>query len=380
MTNLIDEQKFNDEVQEKLNDIEKSFAQTVTIAIVGKVSAGKSSLLNALFNRNKSQPLANVGATSGVTTKVKHFELSKNVHVIDSPGLGDVIDENSDVTRRLLLDGIDVGILVVSDSADVSQKQHYDDLKANCKKVFVVLNKIDLYDKKKAALENVTKQWHEVLGLKSDEKIFQTCADGYDPDTDDDIELDIRGVDELRTSILDFLKAYGKDLLLAREMEKKSTLAKRVIYTCMATTAGCAFIPGSAIYITGAQAAAIMNIHYIYTGEVINKTSAIAAIPLFASQSIGSNLFLVAKSLLPPTGILDVAAAGVAMGVTLAMLSTVNWMYENNYNFDNKSEIKEQYNKFYKTLKEIGLSEIFNVAKTKDTAAIMSLIARFVKD
>lgn len=380
MTNAIDEQKFNDEVEAKLSDIEKSFEQTVTIAIIGKVSAGKSSLLNALFNRNKNQPLASVGATSGVTTKVKHFELGKNIHVIDSPGLGDVIDENSDVTKQLLSNRIDVGILVVSDSADATQKQHYDDLKESCKKVFVVLNKIDLYDKKKAALENVTKQWHEVLGLESDEKIFQTCADGYDPDSDDDIELDIRGVDELRISILDFLKAYGKDLLLAREMEKKSVLAKRAIYTCMVAVAGFAFIPGSAMYITGAQAVAIMSIHYIYTGEVISKASAIAAIPLFASQSIGSNLFLVIKSLLPPTGVLDVAAAGVAMGVTLAMLSTVNWMYENGYNFDNKSEIKEQYDKFYEMLKEIGLSEIFNIVKAKDKAAIMALIARFIKD
>jgi GTPase Era involved in 16S rRNA processing len=43
---------------------------------------------------------------------------------------------------------IDVGILVVSDSADITQKKHYDELKQHCKQVFVVLNKIDLYDKK----------------------------------------------------------------------------------------------------------------------------------------------------------------------------------------------------------------------------------------
>lgn len=375
----LNEEKFNDEVQSQLGEIEKNLQKTVKVAVIGKVSAGKSSLLNALFKRGRKDTLAAVGATSGVTTKCKSFPLGKHVEIIDSPGLGDVIDKNSQETRNNL-DSIDVGILVVSDSADASQKHHYDELSLHCKKVFVVLNKIDLYDKKKTALAKAVKQWHEVLGLKKDEQIFQTCVDGYDPEADEDVELDIRGVDELREAIFVFLKEYGKDLILAREMEKKSTLAKRAIYTCMIAAAGFAFIPGSAIYITGAQATAIMSIHYIYTGEVISKNHVIAAIPLFASQSIGSNLFLAAKSLLPPTGVLDAAAAGVAIGVTLAMLSTVNWMYENGYNFDDKSEIKEQYQKFYKMLKDIGLSGIWDIVKTRDRATIMTLIGKFVKD
>lgn len=376
----LDEERFNAEVQKQLGDIEENLQDKVRIAVVGKVSTGKSSLLNALFKRRRNNTLANVGAISGVTTKCKNFPLGKNVEIIDSPGLGDVIEANSQATRDNL-GSIDVGILVVSDSADVSQKGHYDELSLYCKKVFVVLNKIDLYDKKKAALEKVVQQWHEVLGLKDDEKIFQTCADGYDPEADDDVELDIRGVDELREEIFTFLKKHGKELILAREIEKKSTLAKRVIYTCMVAAAGFAFIPGSAIYITGAQAAAIISIHYIYTGEVISKSHVIAAIPLFASQSIGSSAFLAVKSFLPPTGVLDAAAAGVAMGVTLAMLSTVNWMYENGYNFkDNQGEIKEQFKKFYKMLKDMGLSGIWDIVKTRDTVAIMALINKFVKD
>lgn len=47
-------------------------------------------------------------------------------------------------------------------------------------------------------------------------------------------------------------------------------------------------------------------------------------IPLFAAEAAGSTLFLLVKSLLPPTGVVDVAAAGVAMTVTAAMLLTVN--------------------------------------------------------
>ena len=184
-----------DDADKLLADVEKNLRKTVTVAIVGKVSTGKSSILNALFSKTKEDKLAHVGAVSGVTTKVKRFSLGKSVEIMDSPGLGDIIEENSNATRIAMGD-IDVGILVVSDSADASQKSHYDELKSYCKKVFVVLNKIDIYDKKKSALEKVTKQWAEVLGLDSEERIYQTCADGYDPDYDDDIELDIRGIDE----------------------------------------------------------------------------------------------------------------------------------------------------------------------------------------
>lgn len=367
------------ETQAKLDDIEQNLNKKVTVAVIGKVSAGKSSLLNALFHRRRDEQLATVGAISGVTTKVKRFSLSKNVEIMDSPGLGDIIDENSAETRQAMLD-IDVGILVVSDSADTSQKQHYDLLKEHCKQVFVVLNKIDIYDRQKSSIPKVVEQWKNALGLAENEQIFQTCTFGYDSDCDADTELDIRGVDELREAIFVFLKKHGKDLILAREMEKKSIIARRIIYSTLAAVAVEAFIPGSALYITGTQAAAIMSIHYVYTGEVLSKKHAIAAIPLFASQSIGASAFLFAKSFLPPTGVLDIAAAVVATTVTLAMLSTVNWMYENGYNFDNKTEIKEQFNKFKKLLEHIGAKDIItDIIKTKNMSAIKKIIEQLVK-
>ena len=368
----------DEDAEELLEEVERNLRKKVTVAIVGKVSTGKSSLLNALFSKTKADQLAAVGAVSGVTTKVKRFQLGKNVEIMDSPGLGDIIEDNSNETK-LAMGDIDVGVLVVVDAADASQKAHYDELKTYCKKVFVVLNKIDMFDKKKSALEKVTAQWAELLQLDDGEKIYQTCADGYDPDFDDDIELDVRGVDILKQDILKFLKKHGKDLILERELEKKSVLAKRVIYSSLVGVAGAAFIPGSAVYITGIQAGAIMSIHYIYTGEVLSKKSAIAALPLFASQSIGSSLFLVAKSLLPPTGIVDIVAAGVAATVTIAMLSTVNWVYENDYNLDDKKELKEQYSVFYNILKDMGFKEVWSIVSTFDRQKLMDLISKFIK-
>ena len=177
----IDEKEVEDKLKEQFEAVGKNLDSKINIAIVGRVSTGKSSLLNAFFKRKKGDELAPVGAISGVTKTTQAFQLSKHVTIIDSPGLGDINSDNSEVTKQAISDGFDVGILVVSGSADSSQKEHYEELKEGCKKVFVVLNKIDEYDKKKAALESVCQQWHEVLGLKEDEQIFKTCTDGYDP-------------------------------------------------------------------------------------------------------------------------------------------------------------------------------------------------------
>ncbi|MDC5413921.1 dynamin family protein, partial [Acinetobacter baumannii] len=50
-----------EETQKMLNDLEANLDQKVTIAVVGKVSAGKSSLLNALFHKTRNDTLATVG-------------------------------------------------------------------------------------------------------------------------------------------------------------------------------------------------------------------------------------------------------------------------------------------------------------------------------
>ncbi|MFW2176210.1 MULTISPECIES: GTPase [unclassified Moraxella] len=367
-------------MHEQLDSIETLPNKKLKIAVVGRVSTGKSSLINALFNVSRhEEKKVQVGAISGVTTKIKEIQWSKNITVIDSPGLGDVIKENSQETRNILSD-IDVGILVVSGSVDESQKAHYDELKEYAGKVFVVMNKIDEYDKKPKALEQVVQQWHDKLGLQNDDIIFRTCTDGYDPEYDPEAEMDIRGIDELRDAMLDYLKKHGKNLLLMREMYTKSQSARKIIYGALVAVGIAAFVPGSAIYITGIQAGAIMSIHYVYTGEILSKKSAIAAIPLFASQSIGSNMFLWAKSVLPPTGVLDMAAAGVAIAVTFAMLISVNWFYENGYDLnslENKTELKEQFKHFYKVIKSIRAEELLDIVK--DRGKLIELIAKFVQ-
>ncbi len=215
-----DENSFWENVEANFEEKAPDFSKTLNIAVIGKVSSGKSSLINALLKRSRKKALAEVGAVSGVTTALKVLKLDDRVRLIDSPGLDDVRAENSERTKNFLKH-IDVGILVISGSSDASQKKHLDDLKVHCRSIFVVLNKIDEYDEYKdedgsnLALDKVIGQWKKDLNT---EKIYPVCTFGYDKDLPPRKTLNIRGVCWLREDIEKFLKSEGKDLLLARHM------------------------------------------------------------------------------------------------------------------------------------------------------------------
>jgi small GTP-binding protein len=323
-------------IEERVND----FSQTLNIAVIGRVSCGKSSVINALLRRDRADQVSAVGAVSGVTTELTVLRLDDQVRIVDSPGLDDIVSDNSKVTRDFLRH-VDVGIFVVTGSADAGQRRHLADLRKVCDSVFVVLNKVDEWDRHApSARDKVIDQWKECLRI---DPIYPTCAFGFDPDIGAEVPLDVRGIDELRADMEDFLVERGKDLLLARHMGQKTTYALGIIAGALASVAGEAFIPGSGIYITATQAAAISGLYYLYTGRVLSKQSALAIIPSFAARSAGASIFLAVKSFLPPTGVIDAAAAAVAVVVTFAMLMTINTMLANGHELHEQDVLRETF-------------------------------------
>lgn len=317
-----------------------NFSDTINIAFIGKVSTGKSSLLNAVMLRDRNNPIVEVGATSGVTTEVKAFRLDEHVLIIDSPGLNDIRKENSEETK-IFLTNIDLGVMVVTGSADSSQKNNFDDLKNSANKVFVVLNKIDEWDDlDESALIDVIEQWKKELGV---DHIYPTCTKGYDPRMRKDAPMDIRGVENLNEDIWGFLRHEGKDLLLARHLGDKRKYAAGIIATALAAVAGEAFIPGSAAYITATQVLAITSLNYLYTGKALTKSSTLALLPTFMGESVGVTVFLWVKSFLPPTGVVDIAAAGVAVGITFAMLGAVTFLLSSGLELEKRDILKEKF-------------------------------------
>lgn len=339
------------------------FNKTLNIAVVGNVSSGKSSLINALLMRNRENAVADVGATSGVTTELNILRLNdERVRLIDSPGLGDIQKENSDITREFLKH-IDIGILVVTGSADASQKQYFDELRANCTRVFLVLNKRDQWDNyRPQALEDVKEQWKQCLGVN---EIYAVCALGYDEQLPDDFPLDIRGVNELREDIEVFLESEGKKLLLARHMGDKKSYAKGIIVTAVAAVGFQALLPGKAFYITATQMAAITSLYYLYTGTILSGGAVLALLPVFAGQAAATTGFLFFISFIPPTGILEIAAAITAISITSAMLAAVNFVLSSGIELTEKDTtgiLKAKFNEYRSRvvtiLKRLGMTDI----------------------
>lgn len=335
-----DEGRFRRDVETSYDAMTLDATKTLSIIVIGKVSTGKSSLINALLRRTRSNGVMHVGAQSGVTKSTKAVQLDEITRIIDSPGFDDILKEHNETARDALFSA-DVGILVLTGSADASQRRHFEDLSRACKKAFVVLNKIDEWDRlSPTALSNVIEQWKQALGVDT---IYPTCTFGYDPESRADSALDLRGVDDLRAAIETFLDNEGKALLLARHMGEKRAYAQKIILGAVVTTGAEAFIPGSAAFIAATQAAAIMALYYLYTGRVLSKSSALGLLPVFAAEAVGVNVFLFVKSFLPPTGIIDVAAAGVAASITAAMLLAVNSLLASGHELDERDRLQAQF-------------------------------------
>lgn len=355
--------QFNKKVDNMFNSFEKTLDLKLNIVTFGKVSAGKSSFLNAFFDREKNKPLFSVNAKSGETTKVKSEKLGSNILVGDTPGLNDINKDNSQESKKILEEGIDVGILVLSGSADSSQKEHYDDLLKNSNKVFIVLNKADNFSKEN--INSVINQWKEQLELDDNSTIYPVVSRGYDSNDMEKfrgkeyaIEIDeygrpatLEGIDKVRNDVLSFLEESGKDLLLAKELKDKSNKALAIILAATVLAAGQSFIPGSSAYIVGTQTVAIASLSYLYTGKSIPKKAAIGLIGTLAAEQVGLSLFLVAKSFLPPTGAIDLAAAVIATIVTASMLSAVAYLLKNEIDLMDKLALKKSYNEIFKSYK-----------------------------
>lgn len=272
MSNQQDYQDFEKKFAEEFKKQSPKFDGYVNIALVGKVSTGKSSLLNAILGCEKNEPLAEVGAMAGVQKKITPHRLDDHVLIIDCPGLDDVRKESSSETKDFL-SKIDFGIFVVTGAADLSQKENYDDLKKNAKKTIVVLNKIDEWDDlEESALEEVVKQWKSVLGTQA---FFPACAKGYDPKMRKNAPMDLRGIDSIRTEIFKFLQAEGKAILLARHIRNKKIKAHIIIH-------------GYAV-VAGATSAAFASIPLI--GPITGDSAILIIITAEMGQSLSRDVF-----------------------------------------------------------------------------------------
>lgn len=114
----------------------------VTVGIVGSPSAGKDAAMAAIFGIHTG----NVDPVAGSTKQVEIRRLPEStaLYVVNTPGMGDVIEAVTEEARQIL-DHIDVYLYLVNAQGGVQarEKADYDACCRRGRPVLVILNKID---------------------------------------------------------------------------------------------------------------------------------------------------------------------------------------------------------------------------------------------
>ncbi len=190
------------------------------IAVFGRVSTGKSSLLNALIGEQKFA----VSPLHGETRKTMMEKWSEveaaGVYLIDTPGLDEAGGEDREAMAKEVAHRSDLVIFVVDGDITDSELQSLRTLLEQGRPVVVALNKSDLYtqDELGALLQSVR---GKTAGLVDPADVLAVAAQ---PRPQQVVELDEEGgettstrvrepdIDELRLRLWDIFETEGKTL------------------------------------------------------------------------------------------------------------------------------------------------------------------------
>lgn len=174
----------------------------VTVGVVGSPSCGKDAAIKAVFDIDSGNIDPVAGSTS--TVDITRLPGASALYVVNTPGLGDVIEAVTAEARQVL-DLVDVYVYVVNAQGGVQQREKadYDDVVSRGRPVLAVINKIDtlLQDDRARYLADARVK----LGAPQD--AFLAAA--FDPIPA--LSPEPIGVDAVRQWLLDRLLALGKD-------------------------------------------------------------------------------------------------------------------------------------------------------------------------
>lgn len=256
----------------------------IHIAVFGRVSVGKSSLLNALIGENRFYTSALHGATRHAEMGLWEQSNDGHVYLCDTPGINEIDGEEREKLAHEVAARSDLVLYVVDGDITETEIKALHILAAENRPLLLILNKSDRYTKDERELLMGQLRKH-TEGLVQPQNIVQCTAA---PTERIYVEVDQQGnerevrrqppadVDSLRDRLWKILESEGKtlaainagifagrlsDQVAHRITELKQEVARKIINNyCLAKGLAVAFNP---VPITDIVAAAALDISLI---------------------------------------------------------------------------------------------------------------------
>ena len=328
---IISDTDFDRIFDEKTAEINEQFDQEVLIAMIGDINAGKSSTINQLMGAE----VAEVGARPGETVKIKKYIYKDKIVFVDTPGLDDIQSEHSAETLKFYKEA-DLVLFFLNAAGTVLSEAELASLNKIAKvnqDIILVLNKIDAADDIPSLIKYV-----------QDHTNYEYAVTPISSRTGENIEM-------LQSEVLKLLEAKKKDILMAKNMANKSSIAKKWILAAGGSAAaiGASPIPGSDfVPLTGLQVGLMLRLSTLYE-KPISKDNAKELIIATVVGNIGKTVFRQIVKIVPGAGM--VVGASVAGAMTVALGHAVKYAHENNIELTAKS-LKPIYELFLKKEKK----------------------------
>ncbi len=205
------------EVEAQLDKLERG---RIDLAVFGRVSVGKSALLNALLGRDAFE----VGVLHGTTTARSMQPWSEasdgHVHLVDTPGIEELNGEQREQLAHDIAGRCDLLLFVVDGDMTGSETEALQRIAASQRPLLLVLNKADRYTETQrdellqrlrqhsagtVAAQNVL----AVAARPAPHTVLKVAADGTETELVRQRDVDIEA---LRARLLDVLESEGKTL------------------------------------------------------------------------------------------------------------------------------------------------------------------------
>jgi small GTP-binding protein len=301
--------QLKDEYQQLHQLIDKLENEQVHIIAFGKVSAGKSSLLNALIGKNAFSTSPLHGETK--TQQLSDWDQYKdqNMVVIDTPGTDEVAGEQRQIMAQNAAKIADIILFVIDGDLTLSQLQQLRLISQPNTQIIIVLNKADLYtdDEITALLQSIREKTTDLI--KTSHVVTASAAplpqilikvDEKGKQTRDKLAVEI-DISQVKQQIWKILEQDGKTLtalnasifageiseIIAKKITQlRATAADKVVTTySIAKGIGVAFNPipvADLLIAAGLDVAMIRKLSQVYGLPIVGKEATKLTVSIMA--------------------------------------------------------------------------------------------------